>query len=135
MTRCGLLICLLIVGAALVAGCSSGPLAPYSWEGQGQNDIGGSYSVKLVFTLYGSKAYGNYYLHDATDPSGNVDGTVHERDLSMVLTSAVPEGSSAEPCVFDLTGSIDMKTLSGTFEPRDPTCLPPKGVWDLTRQD
>lgn len=136
MRRRAQLTCLLIVGAVLMAGCSSGPLAPYSWLGHGQNDIGGAtYSVRLVFTLYGNRVYGDYYLLGATDPSGQLDGTVDERDLAMVLTSAVKEGSSDQPCVFDLTGSIDEKALSGTIEPRNPMCLPPKGTWDLTRQE
>ena len=135
MRRRALLVLSVMTATFLLAACESGPLAPYVWLGQGQSDIGGEpYSVRLVFTLYGSKFYGSYYLYGATDPTGSVDGNVDERDLTAVLTTTLPPDSTAQPCVFDLTGSIDEAKLTGALVPRDPSCSLARGIWDLERQ-
>lgn len=81
----------------LLTGCTTGPLAPYTWQGTGQTSYA-TYAVKLTCTLYGNNLIGIYYLKGATDPSGKAEGTINSGTVTMKLTPNTV-------CAFDFAGT------------------------------
>lgn len=118
-------ILLLTSALLLLAGCTTGPLAPYTWQGTGQTSYA-TYAVKLTYTLYGNNLIGTYYLKGATDPSGKAEGTINNGTITMTLTPNTT-------CAFDFAGTITDTRLQGSFTARPTTCAG-TGVWDLVRQ-
>ena len=116
-----------LLGATLLAltSCTTGPLAPYEWQGTGQTSST-TYAVKLLYTLYGAQLMGSYYLQGATDPSGKAIGTISDGTITMEL-------SPSTTCIFDFAGTITDTRLQGSFVPRS-GCYTSSGVWDLVRQ-
>jgi len=114
-----------LLAVVTLAGCTSGPLAPYAWQGTGQTTYD-TYAVKLMYTVYGDNLIGSYYLKGASDPSGKAEGAIHDGTITMTLTPNTV-------CAFDFAGTLTDTRLKGSFTPR-PTSCATSGVWDLVRQ-
>lgn len=126
MTKWGIVVLASVF--LLLTGCTSGPLAPYVWQGTGQTTAE-TYAVKLMYTVYGDTLIGSYYLKGATDPSGKAEGTITNGTITMAL-------SPSTNCVYDFAGTVTDTRLQGSFVPRTGTCylITQSGIWDLVRQ-
>ena len=121
----GGLLAVALVAAVLASGCAGqGPLYPYEWQGVGQTSVR-TYTVRLVYALYGSDVIGSYYVDGASSPTGKAEGGIEGDVIQLALTPSTS-------CTFRFVGEISETRITGTFMP-DACPGGLAGSWDLLR--
>ena len=121
---------ILAFAMVILVACEAGegPLWPNNWQGVTQTAYGTN-ALTLVYTKYGSQVIGQYFVGNATSPTGKAEGEINGDVIILELTRTTS-------CTISFTGTISETRIIGSHVPGSgcSSLTDAAGTWDLIRK-